>query len=349
MRFPLKFILSIIEVRKIDMTVIKKIKQLGAQWETQDPFLFCAYHLDHYPKGNPQLGPDASLAGRNIGQDFQSKDGWNMYHGRTVPGFPAHPHRGFETITVVEEGLADHSDSLGAAGRFGNGDVQWMTAGKGVQHSEMFPLLNQDRENPLLLFQLWLNLPKASKMVPPHYKMLWHEDIPIHTESGITVKVIAGNYIDTQALAPAPDSWAAQPENGVQIWLITLDAGVSWSIPKDKQGLNRSLYFYKGEVIRTQGYEIPKEHGLDLISDQEIQIENGNAKASFLFIQGKPIGEPVAQQGPFVMNTQQEINDAISEYRQTQFGGWPWAKHDQTHDRERGRFAIHADGREEIK
>ena len=112
------------------MTAIKKIKQLGAQWETQDPFLFCAYHKDLYPKGNDNLGPDASLAGRNLGMDFHLKDGWRMYHGKTVPGFPAHPHRGFETVTIVEEGMADHSDSLGAAGRFGNGDVQWMTAGK---------------------------------------------------------------------------------------------------------------------------------------------------------------------------------------------------------------------------
>jgi len=331
------------------MTAIKKIKQLGSQWETQDPFLFCAYHLDHYPKGNSDLGPDASLTGRNIGQDFQSKDGWNMYHGKTVPGFPAHPHRGFETITIVEEGMADHSDSLGAAGRFGDGDVQWMTAGKGVQHSEMFPLLHQEKENPLLLFQLWLNLPKAGKMVPPHYKMLWSEDIPIVHQTGVKVKIIAGEYGEVKALSPAPDSWAAQTENGVQLWLVTLEAGVSWKIPQHSPGLNRSLFFYKGDVIRTEGYEIPQEHGLDLVSEKAITIENGNATASFLFVQGKPIGEPIAQQGPFVMNTYQEINDAIMEYRKTEFGGWPWSKHDQTHSRERGRFAIHADGVEEIK
>ena len=127
------------------MSAIKKIKQLGPQWQTQDPFLFCAYHKDQYPRGNAQLGPNAPLEGRNLGMDFQLKDGWRMYHGTTVPGFPAHPHRGFETVTIVEEGFADHSDSLGAAGRFGNGDVQWMTAGKGVQHSEMFPLLDTEK------------------------------------------------------------------------------------------------------------------------------------------------------------------------------------------------------------
>ena len=333
----------------MNRTVIKKIKQLGAQWETSDPFLFCTYHLDHYPKGNDQLGPDASLAGRNIGQDFQSKDGWNMYHGHTVPGFPAHPHRGFETITIVEQGLADHSDSLGAAGRFGNGDVQWMTAGKGVQHSEMFPLLNQEAENPLVLFQLWLNLPKVNKMAPPHYKMLWREDIPVLIENGVKLKIIAGNYKDTKALSPAPHSWAAQAEKGGQIWLVTLEAHATWEVPRHHQGLNRSLFFYKGDVIRIEGYEIPQRHGLDLFSDQDIVIANGNAKASLLFIQGKPIGEPISQQGPFVMNTPQEINEALMEYRQTAFGGWPWPKHDQTHPRERDRFASHADGTEDIK
>ena len=230
------------------MTAIKKIKQLGFQWETQDPFLFCAYHKDQYPKGNDLLGPDASLEGRNLGMDFEIKDGWRMYHGKTIPGFPAHPHRGFETVTIVEEGLADHSDSLGAAGRFGNGDVQWMTAGKGVQHSEMFPLLNMDKENPLLLFQLWLNLPAKSKMVPPHFKMLWAENIPIHTfedEGGkeIRIKLVTGNYNDQKAADPAPDSWASNPENRVAIWMIQLDAAASWKIPtSDKDLTERSIF-----------------------------------------------------------------------------------------------------------
>ena len=134
---------------------ILKVQKLGFQWQTQDPFLFCVHHEDHYPKGNKEMGPDASLAGRTMGADFEVKEGWRMYHGIKVPGFPAHPHRGFETVTIVRKGLVDHSDSLGAAGRFGNGDVQWMTAGKGVQHSEMFPLLNTEGENPFEFFKFW--------------------------------------------------------------------------------------------------------------------------------------------------------------------------------------------------
>ena len=160
------------------MSSVISVEKLNFPWQTQDPFLFCAFHLDNYPKGNGQFGPAASLAGRQIGSDFSGKDGWSMYHGQSVPGFPSHPHKGFETITIAEQGLVDHSDSLGAAGRFGDGDVQWMTAGSGVQHSEMFPLLKDEEENPLLLFQIWLNLPRASKEVPAHFAMLWNEEIP---------------------------------------------------------------------------------------------------------------------------------------------------------------------------
>src|SRR5690606_32849197 len=112
--------------------------RLGFPWPCLDPFLFCAYHNDAYPAGNERLGPAASLAGRNIGQDFEGKDGWRMYHGEVVPGFPRHPHRGFETVTIMRRGFTDHSDSLGAAARFGPGDVQWITAGKGIVHAEMF-------------------------------------------------------------------------------------------------------------------------------------------------------------------------------------------------------------------
>jgi redox-sensitive bicupin YhaK (pirin superfamily) len=145
---------------------IIKIKPLSSPWETTSPFLVCIHHNDAYPQANTRMGPDAPLTGRTLGQDFSRKDGWSMYHGTVVPGFPAHPHRGFETVTIVRKGLIDHSDSSGAIARYGRGDVQWLTAGKGVVHSEMFPLFNRDGPNPLELFQIWLNLPAIGQDGP---------------------------------------------------------------------------------------------------------------------------------------------------------------------------------------
>jgi redox-sensitive bicupin YhaK (pirin superfamily) len=120
---------------------ILDVQKSGFHWKMEDPFLFCAHHQDAFPKGNSEMGPAGSLAGRQIGSDFSGKDGFSMYHGERVPGFPAHPHRGFETVTIVLRGLVDHFDSKGSEGRYGNGDVQWMTAGEGCQHAEMFPLV----------------------------------------------------------------------------------------------------------------------------------------------------------------------------------------------------------------
>ena len=323
---------------------IKNIYPLGFPWQTQDPFLFCVYHLDHYPKGNEEMGPAASLEGRNLGNDFTIKDGWRMYHGQTIPGFPYHPHRGFETITIVNKGYCDHSDSLGAAGRFGEGDVQWMTAGRGVQHSEMFPLLKTEEDNPLELFQIWLNLPKANKFVDPHFAMLWHEDIPVVKTNGTTVKVMAGSFKGNEAPQPAPNSWAADPENEVAVWNIYLDPNTEFVLPATSNPIHRSLYFYDGDHCMVSDEKIAPNHGIDLQSDQEAVLRSGAKKASFLMLQGKPINEPVAKYGPFVMNTDQEIQQAMQEYQLTQFGGWPWPYSDNVHDRNKGRFAQYPDG-----
>ena len=334
--------------------LITDIKLLGFTWQTKDPFLFCVHHLDNYPPGNDQLGPAASLAGRNLGQDFTAKGGWRMYHGETIPGFPAHPHRGFETVTVVLNGFVDHSDSHGASGRYGNGDVQWMTAGSGLQHSEMFPLLNKNNPNPLELFQIWLNLPKAKKFAEPYYTMLWAEDIPVISEKDkngklIEVTAIAGKIADVTAPTPAPDSWANEPANEVGIWLIKMEAKALWTIPAAPLEVNRSLYFYRGSNINITGISIDNYHSVDLLADQTVFIENGNEDAYLLVLQGKPINEPVVQHGPFVMSSSTEIQQAFNDYHKTQFGGWPWSRYDNVHLRELGRFAKYSDGREEIK
>lgn len=336
------------------MSSILKISPLGFPWKTLDPFIFCVHHRDEFPKGNAEMGPIGSLSGRQIGQDFVVKDGWRMYHGRKMPGFPYHPHRGFETVTIVKEGIVDHTDSLGAAGRFGAGDVQWMTAGKGVLHSEMFPLIHQEKENPLELFQLWLNLPKASKFVTPHFKMLWEDAIPEITEKdsnnkSSTINLIAGKLANNIAPAPTTDSWAANPENEVMILTIKLEANSSYILPTSNQKVNRMLYFYKGNNLKIEGENIPNYHSVQVNSETDLTLQASNEDCYLLVLQGKPINEPVVQHGPFVMNTEEEIHEAFDEYQRTQFGGWPWPNHEQAHPREKGRFALHADGKEEIK
>jgi quercetin 2,3-dioxygenase len=328
---------------------IIEIQSLSFPWQTQDPFLFCVHHLDIYPKGNGAFGPDASLAGRNIGQDFTIKDGWRMYHGEKVPGFPAHPHRGFETVTIARQGFIDHSDSLGAAGRFGEGDVQWMTAGSGVQHCEMFPLLNTDGPNPAELFQIWLNLPKEKKSAEPYFSMLWSDTIPIVNikdgpSEGSIVHVIAGNFNGVQAPKPNPNSWAADPKNLVSIWTIAVPSGGKFELPISDKKVNRTLYYYEGQEIIAEGKTVKPGHLIRLKADEQFIFQNGSSESKFLLLQGVPINEPVVQYGPFVMNTQEEIQQTFADFRRTQFGGWPWPSYEHVHKEATGRFAKYPDG-----
>ena len=324
-------------------------KTLGFPWQTEDPFLYCVHHLDDYPAGNAALGPAASLSGRDMGQDFDPREKWRMYHGDVVPGFPSHPHRGFETVTAVLKGFIDHSDSQGSAGRYGNGDVQWLTAGAGIQHAEMFPLLKTESGNPLELFQIWLNLPAARKFAAPYYSMLWSEDVPRFRGESVEADVIAGTIDGLAALAPPPDSWAADPANALAIWVIRMQPRSSWKMPAASTGVNRNLFFYRGSRVKIGGTEIPANHSVGLRPEHDALIEAGDDECHLLLLQGRPIGEPVFQYGPFVMNTQDEIVAAYNDYRRDQFGGWPWPRRDPVHPRSRGRFATFADGREIVR
>lgn len=330
---------------------IKTIEKIGFQWGMDSPFLACMHHQDQYPAGNEVQGPAVSLEGRRIGNDFSGKDGFSMYHGEKVPGFPVHPHRGFETVTIVLEGIVDHFDSKGAEGRYGNGDVQWLTTGAGCQHVEMFPLVHQDKGNPLELFQIWLNLPAGSKFTDPDYKMLWAEEIPVikHTnEKGktATIRLIAGKYENKKSLEPTEHSWAAREENHVGIQLVELEPEAEFHIPVGSKSLNRNLYYYEGTgSITIDGKTIDPSSRVRLSGEDQITVVNGDRASCLLLLEGEPIQEPVAQYGPFVMNTQQEIQEAYVDYQNTRFGGWPWPDDEPVHERETGRFARYPDGR----
>ncbi len=309
--------------------------------------------------GNEGLAPAVPLDDRKLGADFSARDGWSMYHGRSVPGFPQHPHRGFETVTYARQGFIDHSDSLGATARFGAGDTQWMTAGAGIVHAEMFPLMERERPNPLELFQIWLNLPAQDKLVEPHFAMLWGAATPtLEPAPGVRVTVVAGPLLDDGGAGgaegagpapPPPHSWAARAESEVAIWHLHLADGGAWTLPAAHHpDVLRTLYHFAGDALRVDGEPVAASTAVVLDPRRDVAVEAGPAASEILLLQGRPIAEPVAQHGPFVMNTRAEIEQAFRDYQRTGFGGWPWPVDDPTHDRDRGRFARHADGRVEV-
>jgi redox-sensitive bicupin YhaK (pirin superfamily) len=329
---------------------VRETVALGARWPTVDPFLFCAHHDDDYPAGDDVLAPAVPIDDREIGMDFSAQDGWSMYHGDVVPGFPQHPHRGFETVTFVRQGYIDHSDSLGATARFGQGDVQWLTAGRGILHAEMFPLLDEAGPNPLELFQIWLNLPQADKFVEPHFSMLWAGAIPAHRVTddvgrSTEITIVAGRFGEVVPPPPPPHSWAARPEADVAIWTIVMAPGALFTLPRALAKTNRTLNFFRGSSLVVEGRTVESQTAISLRPDAEVTLANGPETSELLLLQGRPMGETVVQYGPFVMNSRAEIEQAIADYRRTSFGGWPWPSPGPVHARDAGRFAKHADGR----
>ena len=329
------------------------VAPLGFPWQTKDPFLFCVHHVDLYPQGNDRLGPAASLAGRDIGQDFAGKDGWRMYHGDTVPGFPQHPHRGFETVTFVREGFIDHSDSLGATARFGRGDVQWLTAGAGIVHSEMFPLLDaRARRIGSSCFRSGSTCPRSAKFAAPYFTMFWSRTC--------RATVTAARRDDRRhgaspgALGASPRRPHRRPTRGPRIPTPISRSGSSRSTgrvdgrcrPPPDARTRRTLYFFRGTAARRSAARrvAPACGDRSRARTRTRARGNGDGKVEVLLMQGRPIGEPVAQYGPFVMNTRAELEQAFNDYRAHAVRRLAVPRRDPVHPRERGRFARHADG-----
>ena len=314
-------------------------------WPTSDPFLFFVHHNDKYPEANKNMGPNSKLDNRDLGNDFSNIDGWSMYHGKKIPGFPRHPHRGFETITIVEKGLIDHSDSLGFSARYGDGDVQWLTAGDGVQHSEMFPLLNKDSNNEIDFFQIWINLKSDNKRVAPNFSMFWKDEIPKITNLDnknlkTEIDIIAGCYNNNSAPKPPPNSWASNKDSNVNIWKIKMDANANWKLPKVQKGISRTLYIYKGNGIQINDKIIYPGNMIELFSEDEIFISCLDSETKILLLEAKPIDEPIVKYGPFVMNTRDEISEAFNDYNKTGFGEWVWNDDGPIHGDKYKKFAI---------
>mmetsp|Transcript_10479 Transcript_10479/g.17232 ORF Transcript_10479/g.17232 Transcript_10479/m.17232 type:complete len:380 (+) Transcript_10479:56-1195(+) len=322
--------------------IVSCVNELGFPFKTLDPFLFCVYHKDAYPAGNTKM----QAPRKGNGADFNPHSAYRMYHGEKIPGFPQHPHRGFETVTATLNGIIDHADSMGYGGRYGEGDLQWMTAGAGVVHSEMFPLIHTDKPNPLRFFQIWLNLPAKDKMVEPAFEMHWSETIPkvVSSDKKSEIVVWAGNYESACGQRPPPNSYASQPQNDVAIFFITLQPGGELTLPSAEGGssTNRVVYFVEGEQLGINGDCYTNNCALTLKADQAATFSNPTSTSvtELLILQGKPIGEPVVKHGPFVMNTQKEIEKTFHDYRKTKFGGWPWTEDDHVFPRDETRFAL---------
>ncbi len=331
------------------MAIIGKVYPAKMRVPVVDPFIIVGHHKDNYPKGKEDMSPSETPTNWIVGQDFDSGRGYNMYHGSHLPGFPSHPHRGFETITYARTGFIDHFDSLGNFGRYGDGDVQWMTSGRGMQHAEMFPLLDMKNDNPFEIVQIWLNLPAKYKMVEPIYKMIWKESIPIisldENSQKNTVKVIMGKYQQAEAHPINNNSWAIDPNNYVNIWEVNIEKGKKFTMPYFPDNIKTQLYVMKGEIL-AEGNKIGEQQLLIYTSDSDTTIE-ATLDSTFMVFVGREIGEPVVAYGPFVMNTQEEISQAYRDFRITQFGGWPWDGNAPTIDRLRGRFSRYDNGTKE--
>jgi redox-sensitive bicupin YhaK (pirin superfamily) len=270
---------------------VKLRRSLGSQRGLQvDPFLM----LDEFYSDNP----DDYLA-----------------------GFPAHPHRGFETVTYMLDGHMRHEDHLGNRGDLGPGDVQWMTAARGIIHSEM----PQQSEGRMRGFQLWLNLPSQEKMKPASYRDIPARVIPrVALAQGGEVKVIAGSLAVDGVLTPGPVNGGGAKLSTDPLYLdVRLPAGTEFTT-RVPAGYSAFLYAYEGSVrIGAAGASKPLPHrAAGVLSDGDgVRVEAGPDGGQFLLLAAKPLHEPVVQYGPFVMNTRQEIEQAVADYRDGRLAG----------------------------
>jgi redox-sensitive bicupin YhaK (pirin superfamily) len=224
-----------------------------------------------------------------------------------IAGFPPHPHRGFETVTYLMEGHMKHRDHLGNEGNLQQGGVQWMTAGRGIIHEEM----PQQQDGLLRGFQLWINLPAAEKMKAAGYRDIADNEIPrLDLSSGGQIKAIAGEVtIGNQVISGPVKGGSTDP-----LYLdVKLRASERVTVPLT-QGYNAFLYLFEGEVS-VADEAVKSDHLATFTDGDRVTLVAGEHGARLLLLAGKPIGEPIAQYGPFVMNTQDEINQALSDYR----------------------------------
>ena len=219
-----------------------------------------------------------------------------------IAGFPDHPHRGFNTFTYMLDGHMLHQDSMGNKGDLRSGGAQWMKAGSGVIHSEM----PKQSEGLMRGFQLWINLPAKQKMTSPAYQEFSPEAFPVVENDGVRVKVLLGEY--QGVTGPIKD-----PITQVEYYDVAIEPGQTFS-HAIRHGLSSFLYLYEGS-IQIGGQDIATHSFVVLDDGDEVSVTATGESARFILVAGQPIGEPIMQYGPFVMNSQQEIHQAMADYR----------------------------------
>ena len=323
------------------------IKEQAAalHWDTDDPFLFASHHLDNYPKGNErQAPPYEEVKRKDQGNDYHKLFGYRMYTGRVTPGFQLHAHWGYETVTLVSKGYVDHFDSLGNQGRYGYGDMQWITAGSRYHHCEMYPLMFQDRPNPQLVTQIMINLPLKDKNTPVEITTVWKEDIATVDGDGWKATLLAGSLDGVTAKVPHSTSWAADPAHHVRIMKLDMEPGAVFTLAPSEAG-TRNLYITETGA-KVAGKEYPAGTRLKLKPDAEVPIEMLSEPSEVWILEGDPIGEKQCQWGPVVLANNAEVRKANNEVREKELENWNWEYVNQKQPLGTGRFYRAADGTE---
>ena len=331
--------------RKKDGGPVLREMVANLHWDLEDPFIFASHHFDLYPKGNErQAPPKEEIEKKDLGNDYHGLFGYRLYTSKLTPGFQLHSHWGYETVTYVPQGYVDHFDSLGNQGRYGYGDMQWITAGGLYSHCEMYPLAHQDRENPQLVTQIMINLPLSEKNTPPEVHTVWKEDLQEFEEDGCTFTLLAGSFRGRTARIPSQRSWAADPSHHVLILRVLMGPGTTLRLgPSDAK--HRNIYITDCRAT-VAGKEYHEDTRLKLRPEASVEITMGEKESELWVLEGDPIGERQSRWGPVVLGTDSEVREANNVIRKKEGPEWQWEYVNQKQPLGTERFYRSADGAE---
>lgn len=323
-----------------------KVSPIGMHWDTEDPFIFASHHEDDYPHGNRQQAPPLEeIRGRDLGRDYEMRFGYRMYHGKVVPGFPMHAHWGYETVTLAEKGFVDHHDTEGVQGRFGFGDVQWVSASSRYEHNEMYPLAEQEDRNPNDITQIFVNLPLELKNRENTVTTVWREEIPVVEGDGWTAKVICGSFDGRRTYSPSRNTWA-DGEHGVRIIRFSVEPGSSITIDPARDGASRNLYIITSGSATVLDVDVKGSSRVKILENRDVDVVNGQDQSVIWLLEGVPINQKMSMYGPVCLETLSEVRAGLDEIRRKEYHEWPWQYVDQAQPLGTERYIRYPDGTE---